>query len=74
LIGYLVKKIFGTKNEREIKRLREIVNKINKLEPELDALSNKELIEESNKLKEKLEVTRTFLRQLHKEKSLKSFL
>jgi preprotein translocase subunit SecA len=56
LIGYLVKKIFGTKNEREIKRLREIVNKINKLEPELDALSNKELIEESNKLKEKIRV------------------
>ena len=54
MIGYLVKKIFGTKNEREIKRLREIVNKINKLEPELDALSNKELIEESNKLKEKI--------------------
>jgi preprotein translocase subunit SecA len=54
LIGYLVKKIFGTKNEREIKRLREIVNKINKLESELDALSNKELIEESNKLKEKI--------------------
>jgi preprotein translocase subunit SecA len=54
LIGFLIKKIFGTKNEREIKRLREIVNKINKLEPELDALSNKELIEESNKLKEKI--------------------
>ena len=54
MIGYLVKKIFGTKNEREIKRLREIVNKINKLEPELDVLSNKELIEESNKLKEKI--------------------
>jgi len=74
LIGYLVKKIFGTKNEREIKRLREIVNKINKLEPELDALSNKELIEENKRLKEKLEITRTFLRQLRKEKSLKSFL
>ncbi|MBX0311941.1 MAG: preprotein translocase subunit SecA [Sulfurihydrogenibium sp.] len=54
MIGFLIKKIFGTKNEREIKRLREIVNKINKLEPELDALSNKELIEESNKLKEKI--------------------
>lgn len=54
MIGYLVKKIFGTKNEREIKRLREIVNKINKLEPELDALSNKELIEESKRLKEKI--------------------
>ncbi len=54
MIGYLVKKIFGTKNEREIKRLREIVNKINKLEPELDALSNKELIEENKRLKEKI--------------------
>lgn len=55
MIGYLVKKIFGTKNDREIKKLREIVNKINKLEPQLDELTNKQLIEESLKLKEKIQ-------------------
>ncbi len=55
MIGYLVKKIFGTKNDREIKKLREIVNKINKLEPQLDELTNKQLMEESLKLKEKIQ-------------------
>ncbi len=55
MIGYLVKKIFGTKNDREIKKLREIVNKINNLEPQLDELTNKQLIEESLKLKEKIQ-------------------
>jgi preprotein translocase subunit SecA len=54
LLGYLIKKVFGTKNEREIKKLREIVNKINKLEPELDQLSNKEIRQESLKLIEKV--------------------
>ncbi|MEZ0323731.1 MAG: preprotein translocase subunit SecA [Hydrogenothermaceae bacterium] len=55
MINFLIKKIFGTKNDREIKKLREFVNKINKLEPELDTLSNKELINESLKLKEKIQ-------------------
>ncbi|MCX7760125.1 MAG: preprotein translocase subunit SecA [Hydrogenothermaceae bacterium] len=55
MINFLIKKIFGTKNDREIKKLREFVDKINKLEPELDALSNKELINESLKLKEKIQ-------------------
>ncbi|MGB9766045.1 MAG: preprotein translocase subunit SecA [Sulfurihydrogenibium sp.] len=54
MLGYLIKKVFGTKNEREIKKLREIVNKINKLEPELDQLSNKEIRQESLKLMEKV--------------------
>ncbi|MGC9006399.1 MAG: preprotein translocase subunit SecA [Sulfurihydrogenibium sp.] len=54
MLGYLIKKVFGTKNEREIKKLREIVNKINKLEPELDQLSNKEIRQESLKLIEKV--------------------
>lgn len=55
MINYLIKKIFGTKNEREIKKLRELVLKINQLEPELDSLTNKQLIEESVKLKEKVQ-------------------
>jgi preprotein translocase subunit SecA len=54
LIGFLVKKLFGTKNEREIKKLKSIVEKINKLEPDLDSLSNLELRQESLKLIEKV--------------------
>jgi len=35
MIGNLVKKIFGTKNDREIKRILAIVDQINSLEPEI---------------------------------------
>ncbi len=55
MIGNLIKKIFGTKNEREIKKLRPIVEKINALEPELNKLSNKEIREKSLALKEKIQ-------------------
>ena len=33
MISSLLKKIFGTKNDREVKNLRKIVAKINVLEP-----------------------------------------
>ena len=55
MIGFLAKKIFGTKNEREIKKLRNIVEKINALEKDFDKLSNKDLREKSLKLKEKVQ-------------------
>lgn len=55
MINFLIKKIFGTKNEREIKKLREFVSKVNQLEPELDNLTNRQLIEESLKLKEEIQ-------------------
>lgn len=54
MINLIIKKIFGTKNEREIRKLSEFVSKINQLEPELDKLTNKQLIEESLKLREKI--------------------
>jgi len=55
MIGFLAKKIFGTKNEREIKKLRKFVEQINALEEHFDKLSNKELREKSLKLKEKVQ-------------------
>ncbi len=55
MIGFLAKKIFGTKNEREIKKLKPIVAKINQLEKEFDQLSNKEIREKSLALKEKVQ-------------------
>ncbi|WP_456393597.1 preprotein translocase subunit SecA [Persephonella sp.] len=54
MIGYVFKKIFGTKNEREIKKIKPIVEKINQLEEEFDQLSNKEIREKSLKLIEKV--------------------
>ncbi len=54
MLGLIAKKIFGTKNEREIKKIKPIVQKINQLEPEFDALSNKELRERSLQLIQKV--------------------
>ncbi len=55
MIGFLAKKIFGTKNEREIKKLRNYVEKINQLEKDFDKLTNKEIREKSLALKEKVQ-------------------
>lgn len=43
MIGNILKKIFGTKNDREIKRIRKIVASINSLEPEFEKLTEEEL-------------------------------
>ena len=40
MFGYIFKKIFGSRNERFLRRLRPIVAKINALEPEMQALSD----------------------------------
>ena len=39
MIGFIVKKFIGSKNEREVKRLRPMVAQINALEAELQKLS-----------------------------------
>jgi len=43
MIGYIVKKFIGSKNEREVRRLRPLVEKINTLETGLQSLSDDEL-------------------------------
>ncbi|MEB3768112.1 preprotein translocase subunit SecA [Acinetobacter sp. MD2] len=43
MLASLIGGIFGTKNERELKRMRKIVEKINALEPTIVALSDAEL-------------------------------
>jgi preprotein translocase subunit SecA len=43
MFGMIVKKIFGTKNERYLKKLQPIVAKINDLEPEIQGLSDDQL-------------------------------
>ena len=45
MFGFLFRKIFGSKNDRYLKRLRPIVQRINDLEKEMEALSDSELPE-----------------------------
>ncbi|HEY1268033.1 MAG TPA: hypothetical protein VGH16_12330, partial [Candidatus Binatia bacterium] len=50
----LIKKIVGTKNEREIKRIRPIIEEIAGLEPELAKLSDAELKAKTEEFKERI--------------------
>ncbi|MEM8978728.1 MAG: preprotein translocase subunit SecA [Pseudomonadota bacterium] len=50
-LGTLTKKVFGTPNDRKIKSTRSIVEKINALEPEFEALSDEALVEKTAELK-----------------------
>lgn len=43
VFGEIAKKIFGSKNERTLKRIRPIVDAINSLEPKFERMSNEEL-------------------------------
>ena len=55
MISSLLKKIFGTKNDREIKALTKEVEKINALESEYEKLSDEELKNKTNIFKERLQ-------------------
>ena len=43
MLANLVRKLFGTKNDRELKRMGRLVARINALEPEIKALSDEQL-------------------------------
>lgn len=48
-------KIFGSRNERTLKKLRKTVELINQLEPEMEALSDEELKAKTTEYKERIE-------------------
>ena len=50
----LISKVFGTYSDREIKRIKPIINKINSLEPEIQKLTDKELKEKTTEFKDRL--------------------
>ena len=54
MISSLLKAIFGTKNDREIKRMKKMVEKINALEPEYEKLSDEELRGKTEEFKKRL--------------------
>ena len=54
MIGWILKKILGTKNEREIRRLRPFVRRVNEIEKELDQVPNRELIDRVRAIHERI--------------------
>ena len=54
MLSAIIKKIVGSKNERELKRLWPVVNRINALEPEISALSDSHLQNKTGEFKERL--------------------
>lgn len=55
MVQTLLKRIFGTKNEREIKRLWPLVEKINSLEPQMVSLSDSQLKDKTAEFKKRIE-------------------
>ncbi len=54
MLGTVIKKIVGTKNDREVKRYRKAVTQINKLEESFIQLSDDDLMAKSNEFRERL--------------------
>jgi len=54
MLDAILAKIFGTKNERELKRLRPLVVAINELEPAMRRLSDEELAAKTAEFKQRL--------------------
>jgi len=54
LLDTIFAKVFGTKNEREIKRLRPLVERINSLEPEMQRLTDAELRAKSDEFRQRI--------------------
>jgi preprotein translocase subunit SecA len=55
MIGTLIKKIVGSKNERELKRIRPIIQRINALEPQVRPLTDDQLRAKTSELKERID-------------------
>jgi len=55
MILSVVKKVFGSRNERLIKKHRKVVNKINALEPEFEALDDEQLAAKTQEFRGRLQ-------------------
>jgi preprotein translocase subunit SecA len=54
MIGSFIKKIVGSKNERELKRIQPMVQRINQIEPQILPLSDEELRAKTSAFKERI--------------------
>ena len=54
MLGKIIKGIFGSKNERELKEMAPLVDQINQLEPDFQALTDEQLFQKTAEFKERL--------------------
>jgi preprotein translocase subunit SecA len=54
MLGTVIKKVIGTKNDREVKRFKKVVTQINKLEESFSKLSDDELSAKTNEFRERV--------------------
>jgi preprotein translocase subunit SecA len=54
MIGSLIKKIVGSKNERELKRIQPFVHQVNQMEAKVSPLSNDQLQAKTSEFKERI--------------------
>ena len=59
MIGTILSKVFGTKNEREIKRVWPMVERVNALEQNFTDLSDSEIKDKTGEFKHRLEAGET---------------
>ena len=59
MLKNIVTKVFGTADEREIKKMKKVVEKINAIEPEFEKLTDEELQHKTVEFKERLEKSET---------------
>ena len=55
MIGNLIKKIVGSKNERELKRIQPMVNRINQFETAIQPLSDDQLRAKTSEFRSRLD-------------------
>ncbi|MGQ9921682.1 MAG: preprotein translocase subunit SecA [Desulfobacca sp.] len=55
MLGYILKKVFGSKNERELRALAPLVDQINSLEPAMRRLADDQLQAKTGEFKARLE-------------------
>ena len=56
MLDTLLKKVFGSKNDRELKRLQPLVEQINQLEPQIEQLSDSDLHAKTGEFRQRLAV------------------
>lgn len=55
MVGKFIKKIFGSRNERLVKTMRKVADKINDFEPALQALTDEQLKAKTDEFRQRLE-------------------
>ncbi len=55
MVAKLLRKVFGSRNDRQVKKFRKIVTRINKFEPDLEVLSDEELAAKTQEFRQRFE-------------------